>query len=401
MNFEFPDSQPGIHPPTAAIARILRNKNINNPLTGEPYTEAFLLGMGGGLGAGYILFPFKHLPHPMLRLGFRNQWNNTKAFLINLTKRMRFNVRFLEFKDSNAAQQSLQKTIRSGKQAIVWVDKALLPYRGLPRIMQGYINHQVAAHARDGRLWRLYIDDCSSHPIEVREKTFTSARASLRQNNFLMMIFDETQEISPRELREAIIQSIQDCALQLTQPFKAVGISSLESWAEDLTDHQSHRGWPQIFNDRKTLFPVLLRSYESIKLDGTEGFALRRMYSDFLHETASNLNNPRLNAVAGQYLQLSNHWSNLAENAIPSRIPAFDHVKNLLNKKYEAYRESKMDTFHKNQKSLLKQTARIQSDFPMDMPETEALFSHLATQIKLITELEKSAASQLMNVTRR
>jgi hypothetical protein len=58
-----------------------------------------------------------------------------------------------------------------------------------------------------------------------------------------------------------------------------------------------------------------------IKLNGSEGFALRKMYSDFLHEGANVLSNSDLNAAAGQYLQLSNQWSNLAENALPSKIP--------------------------------------------------------------------------------
>jgi hypothetical protein len=107
MKFEFPDQIPGIHPVTAAITRILRFKGIHNPLTSAPYSEAFLLGMGGGLSAGYIFFPQEYLPHPMLKLGFRNQWNNPKAFLENLTDHLQLICQFEEFKEKGDAQKAL------------------------------------------------------------------------------------------------------------------------------------------------------------------------------------------------------------------------------------------------------------------------------------------------------
>jgi len=401
MKFEFPDQAPGIHPLTAALTRILRLKGIHNPLTNEPYSEAFLLGMGGGLGAGYILFSLKHLPHPMLLLGFRNQWNNPKAFLGRLTSRLQFNAQFNEFKEKLEAQEALQTSLKMGSPAIVWVDKASLPYHILPENMQGYISHQVAVHARDGRLWRLYLDDCSSRPIEIREKTFTKARAGLIQDNFLMMTFIGAQENSQRQLRKAIIKSIESCSLQLTHPARTIGISSLETWADDLTTPLSQHGWPNIFSDPKILFPVLRTIYETIKLDGTEGFALRRMYSDFLHEAAEYLNNPTLNATAGQYLQLSSHWANLAEIALPSSVPAFDQVKNLLNKIYNAYRESNMKAVKTSHNQLNKQISKLQSEFPLDKFNRKKLFQRLSTQVKLIAELEMNAAVHLRNAIKR
>ncbi len=401
MKIEFPEGPPGIHPPTAALTKILRFKQVVNPITDEPYSEALLLGIGGGLDAGYILFQFKHLPAPMLLLGFRNQWNNTKAFLENLTDRLYLNVNFQEYEDANTAQEALQETIKEEKLAIVWVDKAYLPYHELPESLKGYINHQVAVYARDGRLWRLYLDDLSTQPIEIREKFFTAARANLSQNNFLMMVFKSGGNITGQELREAIIEGIRDCATRLTDPMKTIGISNLETWAEKLTDRYDRLGWPNVFKNQKGLFPVLKTVYESIKLDGTGGFALRKIYSDFLQESSRLLSNPALNAVAGQYLQLSNHWSSLAENALPSKIPLFDRVKSLLNKKYEAYREYDLQSYKKSLNDLQALEAKIIADFPLESYEVNQLFERLSSQVKLIAELEMSAAHRLRDVTRQ
>ena len=64
----------GLHPETATLANVLANQGVVSGMTGEPLTEAAILGIGGGLGAGYILWEFKRHGSPVLTLGFRNQW---------------------------------------------------------------------------------------------------------------------------------------------------------------------------------------------------------------------------------------------------------------------------------------------------------------------------------------
>ncbi len=57
----------GVHPDSAAIANVLAHD-------GAPVSEAMVLGVGGGLGAGYILWEFEAHGARTLVLGFRNQW---------------------------------------------------------------------------------------------------------------------------------------------------------------------------------------------------------------------------------------------------------------------------------------------------------------------------------------
>ena len=66
----------GVDGDTAAFANVLANLGVVAPHTGEPLTEAMVLGVGGGLGAGYILWEFDALPFRarVLTLGFRRQW---------------------------------------------------------------------------------------------------------------------------------------------------------------------------------------------------------------------------------------------------------------------------------------------------------------------------------------
>ena len=66
----------GLDGDTAAFANVLANLGVVAPHTGEPLTEAMVLGVGGGLGAGYILWEFDTLPFRarVLTLGFRRLW---------------------------------------------------------------------------------------------------------------------------------------------------------------------------------------------------------------------------------------------------------------------------------------------------------------------------------------
>jgi hypothetical protein len=401
MTFALSDSPLGVHPPTAALARILCFNKVICPVTEALYSEAMLLGIGGGLDTGYILYKFRNLVNPLLLLGFRNQWNNTSAFIEDLAERLMLSVNFSRFEDNQSAQRALQNALKNRKQAIVWVDKASLPYHHLPGNLVGYINHQVAVYARDGRRWRLSIDDLSKDLFQIREKIFTSARENLSQNNYLMMTFNLATPLNSHELCDAIQQGLASCALQLTRPVNSIGISNLETWAEKLIDRNDPQGWPHLFKNNAGLFPVLKKIYESIKLNGTEGFALRKMYADFLQEAAEILKNPSLNAVAGQYLQLANHWSNLAENALPSKFPNFDRVKSLLNKKYQAYRKNDWKSYQQTISNLKILEEKIVSSFPLNDLDVSQLFNRLSSQVKLISELEHNAAHRLRDITRK
>ena len=399
MKLEFPESLPGIHPPTAALMKILRVKGVINPTNNQPYSEALLFGIGGGIGVGYILFQFKHLPNPILVLGFRNQWNDAHAFLDNLTQRLFFQVDFQTFESADEAQSNLQERLKGGDPTIVWVDKAHLPYHQLPEDQKGFVNHQVAVYDFDERTAHFYLDDCSSQLFEIRDKTLSIARSNTSPQNFLMMAFKEAGSLTPQEVQGSLITGIRECAAQLTQARNNLGISNLTTWADQLTDQHSRTGWPQIFRDSKSLYPLLRTVYETIKLNGSDGFALRKLYADFLQEAAGILSNYGLNAVAGQYLQLANHWSNLADNALPSRVPLFDRVKNLLNKKYDAYKNYDFVTHQEISNKLSALENIIKADFPLEANEVNQLFNRLSSQIKLITELESSAAHRLREVT--
>ena len=48
-----------LHPNSASLATVLATRGVVSPLTGAPLSEALIHGIGGGVGAGYILWEFE------------------------------------------------------------------------------------------------------------------------------------------------------------------------------------------------------------------------------------------------------------------------------------------------------------------------------------------------------
>jgi len=65
----------GKHPETATMKNTLAALGVKAPHTGKPFTEKMLLGIGGGLGMGYILWEFKKHDSAILVMAFQNKWN--------------------------------------------------------------------------------------------------------------------------------------------------------------------------------------------------------------------------------------------------------------------------------------------------------------------------------------
>lgn len=63
----------GSDPDAAALANVLAHRGVVGP--DGPLPEALLLGIGGGLGAGYILWEFKRQSSTTVTLGFTHAWN--------------------------------------------------------------------------------------------------------------------------------------------------------------------------------------------------------------------------------------------------------------------------------------------------------------------------------------
>ncbi|MEV6815874.1 BtrH N-terminal domain-containing protein, partial [Micromonospora sp. NPDC051296] len=119
----------GVHPEAANIANLLHHH-------GREISEAMVLGVGGGLGAGYILWEFAAYDTAVLTLGFRHRWNYLDWTDATLT---RLGVPFRVERTGGAkkAQAALAAALDAGHPAIVVPDRQIVGYWHLPAHLDG------------------------------------------------------------------------------------------------------------------------------------------------------------------------------------------------------------------------------------------------------------------------
>ena len=124
----------GVHGDTAAFANVLANLGVVAPHTGEPLTEAMVLGVGGGLGAGYILWEFDshQFRARVLTLGFRRQWQYPDRWARGTAERLGLHAELHETGGAKGAAAALDAQLEKGLPAIVWIDTYTLGHRNEP-----------------------------------------------------------------------------------------------------------------------------------------------------------------------------------------------------------------------------------------------------------------------------
>ena len=124
----------GLHPESATLANVLANQGVVSGLTGEPLTEATIFAIGGGLGAGYILWEFKSHEAPVLTLGFSNQWQypSIPGWTGKTLERLGIEAGLHETGGAKGAREALDAWLDAGVPVIASVDLQEMRTWGLP-----------------------------------------------------------------------------------------------------------------------------------------------------------------------------------------------------------------------------------------------------------------------------
>jgi hypothetical protein len=385
----------GKHPETAALKDVLAYHGVRAPHTGQPFSEEMLLGIGGGLGIGYILWEFKEPAIKALVLGFRNNWQYPVKFMRNLCDRMGVTLSVKETSGKKAAAAHLREALENGRPAIAWVDLARLPYMLLPESWSGHWGHVVGVYGIDEERDVVLVDDRSTEPFTVPTAAFAAARAGIPSYRNRLMTVEPPAEIN---VEHAILAGIRDCGDHLSRPSESFSLPAIRKWARLIMDAKNKKGWLRVFEDRKGLFSTLRSIFENAHPIGPGGGSLRDMVADFLDEASPVVKMSELKDVADQYRAIAAQWVKLVESALPSSIGPFERTKRLLIKKHELLMTVGQDGLDAMQK-VTDELSSIQSElnrhFPMRDSEVEGLFAELQAQLFDIYQAEKDANAAL------
>jgi len=306
----------GIHPESANIANVLHHH-------GYPISEAMVLGVGGGLGAGYILWEWTEHRIKHLTLGFRNRWN-----YLDWTDRTldRLGAPYTTYRvgGAKAAAAQLTEALTAGTPAITVPDRQIVGYWYLNEHFNGHGGHQVVAYALTDEGVRL--DDRNLAPLTVGRETFDAARARVGSyKNYLCVIAGP----ATADLKAAAVAGIADCVAHLGASSASFAIPAWRKWSKLVTDPKAAKGWPTVFADGTGLASAMLSTWEGIEPVGMSGGNLRDLYADFLDEAAGLLGAPDLSGCATAFRAAAARWHEVAEVVLPADVPEYARVREL------------------------------------------------------------------------
>jgi len=316
----------GLHPETATLANVLANQGVVSGLTAEPLTEAAILGVGGGLGAGYILWEFqaehrgKVHRGPVLTLGFRNQWQYPwiPGWTGKTLERLGIEADVHETGGTKSAREALDARVDAGIPVITWVDLETLGTWGRPERESGVFGLVVVVLGRDSDGAYL-VDDRGRDPFRVPPNVMAAARGRIGSFKHRIMALRTTPGPIPADrLRAAIQDGLVDQVDHLRSRSDSFSLPAWRKWSRLMTDTRNAKGWPRVFADGHGLFGSLTALNEQVDGGvGPWGGHLRESFAESLDEAAIALDNPALGDAARSWRDVADQWEELADAAVP------------------------------------------------------------------------------------
>jgi Butirosin biosynthesis protein H, N-terminal/Domain of unknown function (DUF4872) len=388
----------GVHPDTHAIAGVLANRGLLAPHTGRPLTEAMVLGAGGGLGAGYILWEFKAHDRRTLVFGFRNSWQYPDRWATKTCRRLGVPAAVHETGSPRKADEELRAAVGQGVPAIAWADQQLLGYRHLPAWLEGHGGGPVTVYGIDTAAGRALVDDRNTAPLTVPLDVLAAARARVGSYKHRLLVLDApAAELDTDGLGRAVRDGLAEQVEHLGRRSDSFSLPAFRKWARLLGDSGNAKAWPKVFADRAGLFDACLSVYENLEPVGSGGGTLRGLYAEFLDEAAGLLGAPGLGRAAAAYRAAAARWHEVASVAAPPDREPFAEARRLTVQlqaeveRGDAGREEAAATAAR----LWALRDRWRPEFPGDDADVEELLAALAAAVAAACDAEEAALAAL------
>ena len=386
----------GTHPDSSAVAHVLASLGAVADDTGKPVNEALVLGIGGGLGAGYILWEFRQRDLRTLVLGFRNQWQYPGRWMEKTAARLGVPLDVHQTTGRTAAAARLTEELDAGRPAVVWPDRQLVGYWHLPSSLEAYGGHPVIAYRQTGG--RVALDDRNLATLTVPREQLDVARARVVSYKNVLYSLRPQGPIDAETLRTAVRAGLRDQVDHLASSSDSFGPSAWRKWARLLTDTRNAKAWPNVFADGRGLVGALLSVWEGIEPAGMTGGNLRAFYADFLDEAAVLLGKPALAGCATRYRDAADAWHALAEIALPASVPELARARELtaaVAESITAEGDAGRDEAATASAELWELRGKLDRSPPFTTEEVHGLFARLGDQLHTVYEAEVAAHAGL------
>ncbi len=302
----------GQHRLSALAAHLLRHAGYISPYTGEPFTEAMVAGLGGGIGFMYAVFEYTGWP-PMMTIVAQH---HPEPWLPAVLGRIGASYAENHNGTSKPAMAALQRALDEGRPVYCTVDLTALPWHAGEPSHSEVPYEVVVAGRHDGTL---YLDDTSVVPLAIPEAEFANAWARHKKGRHHRIVLTPAEK--PVDLPAAVRTAIATTTAHLTGPVLGhsfdsnFGFSGMAKLAAQLRDTRTKTGWAKRFGSPVNFFHGVRRLYECVELQFTAPGATRPIYADFLDEAAPVVGAPALGEAAALFRESGAAWSRLAARA--------------------------------------------------------------------------------------
>ena len=391
----------GRHWETGSIRNALALQGVVAPHTGQPFSEALLLGVSGGITFAYFTFEYKgYLPH--LALLTRNTFDPFQTIL----ERLGIAQDIRQTNKAEIAEKNLIEALEGGLFPILWADEFSLPYNDLSYNNTMWVMFPILAVSMEGK--NVLVADRSSQPLHVSMGELTKARGRVKEDRFRLISLDAPQ---PAKLAVAVSKGIYQCLQLFTEkpPRGAAhnfGFAAYERLADLLVNTRNRQSWERFFEPGVRMYHALAGAvgqpgaYSWVQTWGSAPGAERGLYADFLDEAAVILKKPALKATAVQFRESYSLWCEFADALLPDTVPVLGESKHLIQRKHTLFLEqgdSALPEIKKINARLNELLAQSETGFPLTRAEAADFRAHLRDILLKISAAEQRAVDSLQH----
>jgi hypothetical protein len=389
----------GRHYETGTLRNALACRGARAPHTGQPYSEALLLGVSGGIAFGYFTFEYKgYLPHVALLP------RNTFAPFDTMLERLAIPHEVQQTTNPDQGEAKLIAALDAGQPAVVWADRFSLPYTRLPWDDHNWMVITLLAHGYEGD--DVLVADRSCQALRVPRAALRKARGRVKEDRHRLMTIEPPNEA---KLPAAAQKGIWQCISLFTEaPPRGAkdnfGFAGYDKLAKMLTNTRHKMSWARQFEPGSRMFHALAGStaqpgaYDWIMSFGAAPDAERGLYADFLDEAALILERPQLGEVAEQFRAAAGEWRGLATAMLPDEVPLFGETRRLHDRRNEAFvaqGDGAGEEIERINARLEAIAREVGEAFPLSEAQAAEMRQGLAERIERIRDVEREAVEAL------
>ncbi len=387
----------GRHWDTGSVCNYFAYRGVTAPHTGQPYSEALLLGVSGGIVMGYFSFAYDGYD-PMANILTRNTFDPWDTMLgrLGVVQNVQQSAKL------ERGVKNLEETLAEGLPAIVWADMYSLPYNVLPydEGMWGMMPVVVYGYVRDsGQAW---IADRSLVPLSVTTDELDAARGRVKKVKNRLITLEPPD---PDKLPAAVRLGIWDCIKLFTEaPPKGsrnnFGLTAYRWWSELLSNPKARLSWEKEFPAGGKMYAGLTSAFTHINTFGNDGHAERDVYASFLEEAGQILGKPALGQVADQFRESALAWDELSTALLPEDVAELAETRRLMLHRHRLFLEqgrAALEEIQQVNARLRELKTQVAASFPLDDRRVVALRENISQHVMRIHDIEKAAIEGLQS----